>query len=999
MARSKTLTPQKVDLIAARLDQKSDPKTAPLGRVMQATNCVRQKSGEYRKRFGKEALSTSGTPAGTLPNVWQLGTHKGSLISLSKVGNNSLWSYSETVNRWAAPGVGTPYMIRALQRGPITSKLHRVVAEDAIDQQPDIAVLPGTSIAIGVYRDNALSSFIEYGLDLATGTKIWANTITNGAHPRVEAITGHAYVVYQNTGTNALTIRHFATSTNDHITGSPGLTYANFVTLSADNRIATHVYGTALMVAVYTAVPDVKIYSYFSDDSVSTASITCDANLALGWLLDSGGSGRRYLASAGTTDGVVVKVISGTTVTNTHTMTTAPMASVRNITGYTQTSDTSGSFVVVWDVAAVAVYNDTIWVADRTLGVITTENRWIRSLGLRSKCFLQGTDHFVVTTYGSATQPTYFVHRIEAYSASMIRAPLTKIHRWIGNGRTEHDSSLTNITAYGSNWIGALTRRLPTLVANNTATGIDVVELVINATDTGRPVEAADVMLVPQGQLCHYDGRNYSELNFPVYPEQVTITGAAGGSLIAGGTYSYVIVYKHTDAQGRIHRSTPSVIKTAALGGANQTADLTLPTLRFSGRIPFAGSVSDVQIEVYRGTSNTTSPLYYLTSVNNSTSADTVSFSDTTSDANLTGSSTTFFIYTNGGVLENHAPPQFRAITLHRGRVWGIDADDPRVLWYSKEIVDGLSVEFNEAFTVRLDDDWGECTALASMDGHLIVCKRDAIYSLPAGDGPSNLGQGLFPRPYRTAAGVGTVQPRSVVVGADGLYFQSKKGLRRLTRGLQDEFIGAEIEDHLGTATVIDAVHVDDQNQIRFYTNGTYCLVWDYFFNEWFTWTGQTANAACKMGTLVYQAHSPAVVSKDSTTLYTDNGGGYAMEIESTWIAMGGIAGFQRVWQLGFLGTHVAAHYVHLHLAWDYVDTFTKYQIEGAAPWEWNHKPSRQKCAAIKFKLIDAQNTSDYSLNTTGAFRFGGSTAIVGVKGGINRRGTSNRINDLTIAA
>ena len=72
-----------------------------------------------------------------------------------------------------------------------------------------------------------------------------------------------------------------------------------------------------------------------------------------------------------------------------------------------------------------------------------------------------------------------------------------------------------------------------------------------------------------------------------------------GGSLTSGQDYQFRVCYVHTDAQGQIYRSAPSVAVTASPTGGNLTADLTIPTLRLT-------SHTNVICEVFRTVGNGT---------------------------------------------------------------------------------------------------------------------------------------------------------------------------------------------------------------------------------------------------------------------------------------------------------------------------------------------------------------------------------------------------------
>lgn len=86
-----------------------DPKLLPVGNVPRLENAVWTRKGELLKRPGSTSLGTqyaANTP-GSMPAPWQLATHKGALVSISKAGPRPIGVYSPGVNKWVAPAGST----------------------------------------------------------------------------------------------------------------------------------------------------------------------------------------------------------------------------------------------------------------------------------------------------------------------------------------------------------------------------------------------------------------------------------------------------------------------------------------------------------------------------------------------------------------------------------------------------------------------------------------------------------------------------------------------------------------------------------------------------------------------------------------------------------------------------------------------------------------------------------------------------------------------------
>jgi hypothetical protein len=167
--------------------------------------------------------------------------------------------------------------------------------------------------------------------------------------------------------------------------------------------------------------------------------------------------------------------------------------------------------------------------------------------------------------------------------------------------------------------------------------------------------QLANAVHTSGGVLQMYDGQNVCEHGFLVYPYRVgTATAGSGGSLSAG-TYGYIATYEWMDGQGQLHRSAPSAA-VSVTAVANDTVNVTVPTLLLTAK-------TGVKIQIWRTQVNGT-VYYQITNFNasgslfNSTSANTVTWSDTQSDAAI---SVNPQLYTTSGELDaGTAPPRDR---------------------------------------------------------------------------------------------------------------------------------------------------------------------------------------------------------------------------------------------------------------------------------------------------------------------------------------------------
>lgn len=899
-----------------------------------------------------------------------------------------IFSYSDAASKVVGVTAGaiTEDALKSFQQGEIVSDRAAVASEDIQAKRPDMAVDPTTGIAIVAweYRDAAENNYIVEAIyDTKSKKVLGTTTHTAFANPRCEAVGGYLFLVMYRPATPAVAVRRWTANTL-----SSGASYGELYSVAVD-RMDTAIINSKLTIASYTGGNVTMAEVVPSTLATTTNAFAADANLSIALVKDLaaqyGTTAKRYLATVGTTDGLHVRQISAAlAVDNNRTVDAAVNVNAfcRNVIGYTYSTN-ADEWIVLYELGfaatATAPYNDRINIGMRQSGATATA-AWNRSVGIRSKAFKQGSAYYFVAAYGysigNTMQPSYFLMQaptvvtawaggggdagLAAVLDSDRKAPLCKTLMWqgVGSGAVasnvefDHDNTTLadtnnsscipcNVTvAPDGKWMCSVPRITFQIATggNSTTTiriGVDAIgyqfdtlysqTAYTSTIRTGRPAEAADLLLVPAGNLLAFDGRQYSELNFPVYPERPAIANSGtAGALVAGQTYRYAIVYRYIDEQGRIHRSAPSPAQvTATTVGAVTSLDLTIPTCRIHGRQTMVvGAKADIKIEIYRTANGGAAPYYLVDYKENDDTADTIAFNDGAADTSITSNER---LYTDGGVLTNYAPPQLRAVVEFRGHLIGISADYPDQLWVSKVVGGGVGPAFNPAQLISVPDEYGAFTALAVMDDKLICFKRSAIYVIAA-DGPNDLGQGMYPFPQRFAVGDGTIHPRSVVVEPGGVWFLGTRGLKRIGRGLDIKFLGAELDDYsldiAGGRIIHSAVHKDQKHQVWFYSRATGetsspAFVWDYAFNQWYVRTDTSPISACLYGTsvngfVIAQAATTGIVGIDDETSYTDadslaagltSSGEYQQSCRTTWISTAGIEGFGRLYQINLVTT------------------------------------------------------------------------------------------------
>jgi hypothetical protein len=382
--------------------------------------------------------------------------------------------------------------------------------------------------------------------------------------------------------------------------------------------------------------------------------------------------------------------------------------------------------------------------------------------------------------------------------------------------------------------------------------------------------------------------------------------------------YYYQVTYEWSDNQGNIYRSAPSIPVTVTTSSGNSSAVLSIPTLRLTYK-----TANPVKIVVYRW--STAQQIYYqCTSLStptlNSTTSDSVSFTDVLSDAQVLGNN---IIYTNGGVVENMNAPATSVITLFDNRLWMLDSENKNQFWFSKQVIQNTPVEMSDlltyfvAPTTAAQGSTGIVTAAAPLDDKLIVFKKNAIYYI-AGSGPDNTGNNnQYGQPIFVTSTVGCNDPHSIVFQPEGLQFRSDKGNWLLGRDLSTTYIGAAVED-FNTSIVQSAVNVPETNQVRFTLDTGETLMYDYFYKQWGTFVGVPAISSTIQNGFHTFLDSSGRVFQEQPNSYVDGSNPVLVSFTSGWLNLAGLQGYMRAYFFYLLGQYYSPHKLMVSVAYDY---------------------------------------------------------------------------------
>jgi hypothetical protein len=975
------------------LDTKKDKKQQVFGKLRKAENMVFEALDSARKRNGYDSLLLKTTAGGSINTAQYLAKFKDELLLFDE---SKLYGFSESLQ--AMQEKGTVYSVfptswPVLNNGYSATEL-------------DMLVVAG--LKFFVYR-NVTTNEVRYCVqDQETQTMLVTDEVVaaSARTPKLANIGNIVYIFY-GTGTDIRAKTLNVLQPKILSTVAPAL--------------ATN-YDPVYPNIDVVNVGDKIIIAYCNSNTAQRLSLVSIGlnnlpSLPIDFLGQSPTNGLDIFIDA---DGhVVVSYVSSTQAkylvytANLLYSVQAPVVieTISNVAKITAVETSNHNFTFYYAVSAAASYNYYIRTNTITnLSTVGAASTFMRSVSIASKPFIVADKVYLTVSYDSASQPSYFVVDASGTIVSKINSGVAGGH--VANG------TVPEVYNVSSDIVIIPTLYKTKFVAENgeftSLIGITNTEVDFVVEDRYQNAALGDNLIIGGGIVQSYDGDVVVEHGFHVFPEPVTLTALTSGtaanwpSLAMANsaslldTYGYCVIYKWTDNRGQEHRSAPSVPQSIHLANAPTPqvgVQLTIPTLRLTEK-------TDVTIEVYRTELNQT--LYYLANtvtipLANNSAVDTVTFVDGKPDSALISGRA---LYTTGGVLENIAAPSARVLATHTAsnRIFLAGLENANLLQYSKISGPGQPVEFNDALTIQVDPVGGIISALASMDEKLIIFEQDAIFFM-SGLGPNNLGQqDSFTRPERISTDVGCLDPKSVVLTPEGLMFKSRKGIYLLSRALQLTYIGAPVEA-FNRLTISSSKVVGELNQVRFTTIDGDCLVYNYVYQFWATFTNHKAKSAEVLGNNYYYLRTNNELYKENRNSFSDAGVPIKMKMEIGWISFNTLQGFGRVYKMLILGDWLSRHDLLVKVGYDFNEAWTQSvtltpdtaEIDAVAygddspygqpatkpygglgnPYQARVNFKQQKCQSIKLEIEDVQETAGegFSLSQI-TFEVGGKNGL-----------------------
>ena len=739
--------------------------------------------------------------------------------------------------------------------------------------------------------------------------------------------------------------------------------------------------------------------------SVNDATVANQPNVAMCWNdVDLTGASLRY-STLNTANGLKIQTIDKSTLAITAT-TSDPAAIVANVTNMTGGGSALSSAVFAL-IESTAVYGGATHHIVTMYSGGSASALWLDG-GLASRAFNINGQSYVWTLYNStqatgtvaAPQPTLFLVAIPP-TTGLVGAPLTTATKGTAGVYENFALSAVPADAGGARHIvGHNALYVDTTSGIAVAQyGLSDIAVTSSPSVSGSPVSVGGVAIFPpHAQVDLSPIYAVNPLAIDLKPEVPRLTeGAAASGSIAPGTYFYILRWKWIDSAGQVYRTAESTSGSITTVNVNSSVsvDYYAPACGFP-------NATQVHVEILRTpVGGNGSEFFKITpgvyaAATNVTAIST--FVDTASDLTLAAGEP-FVPFSAGGPLPPVSPPPLNVVIEHRNRAVGINAEDPRRIECSNEYSHGASLTWTGVIVLMAPE---PLYALASQDGHLIGFAKDCVY-VWSGDLPDARGEGpTLPLATKIPSGVGTDQPRSVVVTELGVgFYSSKKGFWLIDRSLQPQYIGAPVETTSQGQTVSGATVHPTYTQVRWTTEGGTTFVLDTFLSKlgqgpvWTTFTGQPCVHSIVHAGKWYLLTSTGKLFEEDLTRWQDgtalNGGAFVAgtaftaRLHVSDVNFAGVGGFVRVLRGHLLGEWYDSHQVKITLTSDHSGNAGQvFSFDASVqpdPYELEFDPSAYQAKSTAMDVI-IEDTIDYQ---TRGFAWSALMFEVGTKSGLPR--------------
>ena len=403
--------------------------------------------------------------------------------------------------------------------------------------------------------------------------------------------------------------------------------------------------------------------------------------------------------------------------------------------------------------------------------------------------------------------------------------------------------------------------------------------------------------------------------------------------------------------------------------------------IRVQVYVPSFSRKENISIELYRNDGEGGSVFYRAGAVklDNSPKNMYVTFKDRPTDYGKIAESG-LVIYTQGGAPANGFIGSCTDLIRHQNKLFAAGIDDK--VFLSLPIKEGSTPVFPATvpFVVGLSGEPSKITAIESNLDHLLIFTEDNGY-YTTGSGPNAIGEGSFRPPRLFATDQGAKLGAAHTDSPLGVFYQTDRGIYLVSRDMSVAYIGAGVEDTIGSNRAVSMIRHDDDSSVRIMlqadspsATGTdvYCI-YNYYLKQWHTFGIAYTDTKFQVdevwdGLKFVRLTSDGVQFEQDNALFQDHSTSgsaqdYNVSIQTGFISATGIMKKDRVYRAMVLGEYIGAHTLTMLVRADYnlstSETFTKtLSSEPTKPYIFRAHLGKQKARAIQVLLVLSGSTA-----------------------------------------
>ena len=961
------------------IDTKTDPHILPLGKLHRLENARQKKIGSFAKKNGstqknQNCIALSGTPTfsgakrllknGNMPLVI------GDSFSIRDPVNDLILGYEKDVDKWSYKSnvssifsFSEPYYFGKANAGYANPQFY------------DTCKINDDYLAVAYVADlgGGLSLAWFSVVDIQTGSNIFVQGFSAlaGSSPRVISFLGKIYFLLQDTAGRIYAYEYDITTNPGGFIGS-GQVVVNdaFNAIGGYFDCTVDATNSVFYLAYNNNTPNLALKSYTAltsgtpanpltatNTTILAETLVAQSPIAIGVNPTSARVHVQWNVLAGMR--LWIGNLSLTVVAAAATITTKCWAFFilpELGTSNTHIVSTDGGGATIQRIYNAAGLVDTETVAS---------NAYLASRG----AFYNGTLFFHLQS-PNVNQIGIFLAstKYNASDAVLYRDFVSRALYGSGYFSTNTYIPLPSVSNIGADLFCIFNQVLDELSAANLSISAKILRHEISPHNAYQGVELAGCTYFAGGNITKFDGFSALPAQGRLYPQIDAVTAKVGAAILTPtGVYSFVVVGVKIDAQGNITKSAPSEPVSKTLVGAENNVDIT-----FEALLAFDYDALYIYRTINAGTN------YFFDGIVLSTAS---TFSPVYTDTLIVANEQ---LYTDGGDLFNICPPPAYALAVWQDRLWALTDEKIR---YSKKTYQGRAAEFADELVLDIETGGGRPTALAALNDKLLIFKNSKIY-YTTGDGPNDQGlQGTFLPPREITSLYGALNQRTVLSLGSEVWFQSSKGYFRIDSSFAISEVGLPLDYFLSKTPIKSIEYIEEDSEVRI-SDGTRTYVFNTITQQWGT-MAWADNDQKLIGDDYWRINSGADILTEDESTTADDGANVTMSLTTGWIVPGTIQGLQRVYSLIILARMFTEVPLKVDVFYDYVpDVFETFTLNPTTPstkdfaaysdadlyvsdsyspgtrkypYQWQIRPSYQKCEAIRFTISDVPSNGNDS--------------------------------------